>query len=115
MGSHTHDLIGIEALRIITMIMIVGLHYLNFGGILWQDAVWNRRIAWCIEALWIMDYYIYVQNILDYITYGPQLFLLRSRLFSTTGYASSMCLRGLKSRTGNRQRYSLAPVLLAWG
>jgi hypothetical protein len=45
MGSHTHDLIGIEALRIITMIMIVGLHYLNFGGILWQDAVWNRRMG----------------------------------------------------------------------
>lgn len=50
MKSHKHELIGIEALRIITMIMIVGLHYLNFGRILWQDAIWNRRIAWCIEA-----------------------------------------------------------------
>lgn len=60
MKSHKHEIIGIEALHIITMIMIVGLHYLNFGGILWQDAIWNRRIAWCIEAFCFVSVNCYV-------------------------------------------------------
>lgn len=35
MESHKHDLIEIKVLRIIIMIMVVGLLYLNFCGILW--------------------------------------------------------------------------------
>lgn len=50
MDVQKHNLVGIELLRIVAMMMVVGLHYLNFGGILWSEAIMNRRIAWGIEA-----------------------------------------------------------------
>ena len=34
MDVQRHNLVGIELLRIVAMMMVVGLHYLNFGGIL---------------------------------------------------------------------------------
>lgn len=45
---------------------------------------------------------------------GPLLFLLRFPLFLITGYVLSMYLKALKSRTENKLRCSLAPVLSVW-
>lgn len=60
MGVQRHNLVGIELLRIVAMMMVVGLHYLNFGGILWSEAVTNRRIAWGIEAFLFVAVNCYV-------------------------------------------------------
>ena len=60
MDVQKHNLVGIELLRIIAMMMVVGLHYLNFGGILWSEAVMNRRIAWGIEAFLFVAVNCYV-------------------------------------------------------
>ena len=60
MDVQKHNLVGIELLRIVAMMMVVGLHYLNFGGILWSEAVTNRRIAWGIEAFLFVAVNCYV-------------------------------------------------------
>lgn len=60
MGVQKHNLVGVELLRIIAMMMVVGLHYLNFGGILWADAIVNRRIAWGIESFLFVAVNCYV-------------------------------------------------------
>lgn len=60
MDVQKHNLVGIELLRIVAMMMVVGLHYLNFGGILWSEAVMNRRIAWGIEAFLFVAVNCYV-------------------------------------------------------
>ena len=60
MGVQKHNLVGIELLRIIAMMMVVGLHYLNFGGILWSDAIVNRRIAWGVESFLFVAVNCYV-------------------------------------------------------
>lgn len=59
-SQHKHNNVGIELLRILAMMMIVGLHYMNFGGILWSEAVWNRRLAWLLEAFCFVAVNCYV-------------------------------------------------------
>ena len=59
-SQHTHNNVGVELLRILAMMMIVGLHYMNFGGVLWSDAIWNRRLAWLLEAFCIVAVNCYV-------------------------------------------------------
>jgi surface polysaccharide O-acyltransferase-like enzyme len=57
---HKHSNVGVELLRIFAMMMIVGMHYMNFGGILWSDAIWNRRIAWLLESFCFVSVNCYV-------------------------------------------------------
>ena len=59
-SQHTRNNVGVELLRILAMMMIVGLHYMNFGGILWSDAICNRRLAWLLEAFCIVAVNCYV-------------------------------------------------------
>lgn len=58
----THKNVGIEALRIVAMMMIVGLHYMNFGGVLWnqQVSMINHRLAWGLEAFFFVAVDCYV-------------------------------------------------------
>ncbi|WP_353885604.1 acyltransferase family protein [uncultured Veillonella sp.] len=52
-----------ELLRIFAMLMIVGMHYMNFGGILWSNdinSITNRRIAWLLEAFCFVAVNCYV-------------------------------------------------------
>lgn len=81
MESHKHDLIEIKVLRIITMIMVVRLLYLNFCGILWQNVVWNRWITWCIRSL--LFYYCKV------LCADQWLFLINNRFFIGQRYENS--------------------------
>lgn len=54
--------IGIELLRIIAMLMIIGLHYMNFGGIIWNQhvSVLNHYLSWGLEALFFVAVDCYV-------------------------------------------------------
>lgn len=47
-------------MRVITMLMIVGLHYLLFGGVLFQSHGLNQKVAWFLEAFLFVAVNCYV-------------------------------------------------------
>ena len=51
---------GVDALRVVAMMMIVGLHYLLFGGVLDHTSGVNRWFAWFVESLLFIAVDIYV-------------------------------------------------------
>lgn len=62
---------GIDLLRIVSMVMIVLMHVLSFGGILWDGENFSASyyICWCFEALSVCAVNCYAM-ISGYVGYG---------------------------------------------
>lgn len=58
--STTRTNVGIEALRVIAMIMIISLHYLGHGGLLYSANAQNNTLGWFLESFSYVAVNVYV-------------------------------------------------------
>ena len=77
---------GIELLRIVTMLMIIGLHYLLFGGPLFHAKGLNQKLAWFIEAFFFVAVNCYVLISGYFLVTKKNFHMKKNSIFMAAGY-----------------------------